>query len=59
MAAPNFADDCKNLTLTLLRLRISLLKLRCEINFKQYLAPGAKFRADQPRVPAGDPNGGQ
>jgi hypothetical protein len=38
---------------------VSLLKLRCEIILKQYPAPTKKFRADQPRVPAGDPDGGQ
>jgi hypothetical protein len=59
MTALSFADECADLSLTLLRLKVGLLELRRNLARRQVRGISAKYRPDQPRVPAGNPEGGQ
>jgi hypothetical protein len=43
----------------LLRLKNELLALRADIKFRKFLQALKAYNPDQPRVPAGNPDGGQ
>lgn len=60
MTATISLDEWTGLALTLLRLRLGLLRLRRDLMVRQQRgALTAKYRPDQPRVPAGNPDSGQ
>lgn len=59
MTASTFADECADLSLSLLRLKVGLLELRRDLARRHMRGLAAKYRSDQPRVPAGNPEGGQ
>jgi len=59
MKATEARDEYWLLKLSLLRLRVGLLALRRDLHRRWFGSPTRKYRADQPRVPAGHPHGGQ
>ncbi|SEG54812.1 hypothetical protein [Bosea lathyri] len=59
MTATDRAQELVNIELTLLRIRVAWLQLKRDLLSDVRCAPLAKYSPDQPRVPAGDPDGGQ
>lgn len=59
MKATGARDEYWLLKLSLLRLRVGLLALRRDLQRKAIGHRARKYRPDQPRVPAGHPDGGQ
>lgn len=59
MKATEARDEHWLLKLSLLRLRVGLLTLRRDLHRRWFGSPTRKYRPDQPRVPAGHPDGGQ
>lgn len=59
MKATGARDEYWLLKLSLLRLRVGLLALRRDVQRRAIGHRARKYRPDQPRVPAGHPDGGQ
>ncbi|MDP3319426.1 MAG: hypothetical protein Q8S58_09875, partial [Bosea sp. (in: a-proteobacteria)] len=59
MKATEARNEYWVLNVSLLRLRVGLLTLRRDLHRRWFGSPTRKYRPDQPRVPAGHPDGGQ
>lgn len=59
MAQADWAEELVDIKFTLLGLRLDWLKLSRDLIARRLPRRAAKYRPDQPRVPAGSPEGGQ
>jgi hypothetical protein len=59
MARADWAEELADIEFTLLGLRLDWLTLSRELIARRLPKRSAKYRPDQPRVPAGSPEGGQ
>jgi hypothetical protein len=57
--APSGFDDLGDLAVELKRLRSELAQLRFDLELRKLAAYARKYSPNQPRVPAGNPDGGQ